>query len=81
MPIPAGTRFGPYEIISAAGAGGMGEVYRAKDTRLDRIVAVKVLSSELAHDPEKRQRFEWMIPCRCALSKASASSIAYFKTS
>ncbi|HEY6385303.1 MAG TPA: serine/threonine-protein kinase, partial [Candidatus Acidoferrum sp.] len=58
MPIAAGTRFGPYEIISAAGAGGMGEVYRAKDTRLDRIVAVKVLPSELAHDPEKRQRFE-----------------------
>jgi eukaryotic-like serine/threonine-protein kinase len=58
MPIASGTRFGPYEVISAAGAGGMGEVYRAKDTRLDRIVAVKVLPSELAHDPEKRQRFE-----------------------
>ena len=58
MPIASGTRFGPYEIISAAGTGGMGEVYRAKDTRLDRIVAVKVLPSELAHDPEKRQRFE-----------------------
>jgi Tol biopolymer transport system component/predicted Ser/Thr protein kinase len=58
MPIASGTRFGPYEIISAAGAGGMGEVYRANDTRLDRIVAVKVLPSELAHDPEKRQRFE-----------------------
>ena len=58
MPIAAGTRFGPYEIISAAGAGGMGEVYRAKDTRLDRIVAVKVLPSALAHNPEKRQRFE-----------------------
>jgi eukaryotic-like serine/threonine-protein kinase len=58
MPIASGTRFGPYEIISSAGAGGMGEVYRAKDTRLDRIVAVKVLPSQLAHDPEKRQRFE-----------------------
>jgi Tol biopolymer transport system component/tRNA A-37 threonylcarbamoyl transferase component Bud32 len=58
MPIASGTRFGPYEIISAAGAGGMGEVYRARDTRLDRIVAVKVLSSELAHHPERRQRFE-----------------------
>jgi Tol biopolymer transport system component len=58
MPIPSGTRFGPYEIISSAGAGGMGEVYRAKDTRLDRVVAVKVLPSELAHDPDKRQRFE-----------------------
>ena len=58
MPIAAGTRFGPYEIISAAGVGGMGEVYRAKDTRLDRIVAVKVLPADLAHNPEKRQRFE-----------------------
>ena len=58
MPISSGTRFGPYEILSAAGAGGMGEVYRAKDTRLDRIVAVKVLPSELAQDAEKRQRFE-----------------------
>jgi eukaryotic-like serine/threonine-protein kinase len=58
MPIAAGTRFGPYEIISSAGAGGMGEVYRAKDTRLDRVVAVKVLPPELAHNPEKRQRFE-----------------------
>jgi eukaryotic-like serine/threonine-protein kinase len=58
MPIAAGTRLGPYEIISSAGAGGMGEVYRAKDTRLDRVVAVKVLPPELANDPEKRQRFE-----------------------
>jgi len=58
MSIASGTRLGPYEIISAAGAGGMGEVYRAKDTRLDRIVAVKVLSSDLAHHPEMRQRFE-----------------------
>jgi eukaryotic-like serine/threonine-protein kinase len=58
MPIASGTRLGPYEILSSAGAGGMGEVYRAKDTRLDRIVAVKVLPSELAGDPEKRQRFE-----------------------
>jgi len=58
VPITARTRFGPYEIISSAGAGGMGEVYRAKDTRLDRVVAVKVLRSDLAHDPEKRQRFE-----------------------
>jgi len=53
MPIASGTRFGPYEIISSAGAGGMGEVYRAKDTRLDRIVAVKVLPSELC--PQSRE--------------------------
>src|SRR5258708_1069588 len=58
MPIPSKSRFGPYEIICSAGAGGMGEVYRAKDTRLDRVVAVKVLPSDLAQDPERRQRFE-----------------------
>ena len=49
---------GPYEIISAIGAGGMGEVYRAKDTRLDRIVAIKVLPSHLADSPELKERFE-----------------------
>jgi eukaryotic-like serine/threonine-protein kinase len=52
------TRLGPYEIISAIGAGGMGEVYKARDTRLDRIVAIKVLPAEAADDPERRQRFE-----------------------
>jgi serine/threonine protein kinase len=54
----AGTRLGPYEIQSAIGAGGMGEVYRARDTRLDRLVAIKVLPSHFADDPDLRQRFE-----------------------
>jgi serine/threonine protein kinase len=58
MPILTGKRLGPYEILSAIGAGGMGEVYRAKDTRLDRIVAVKVLPSHLADSSELRERFE-----------------------
>src|SRR5437868_2821412 len=58
MPLPAGTRLGPYEIVSPLGAGGMGEVYRARDTRLDRTVAIKVLTGGLATDPESRQRFE-----------------------
>jgi Tol biopolymer transport system component len=58
MPLAAGTNLGPYEILSPAGAGGMGEVYRARDTRLDRIVAVKVLAEHLATNPEFRQRFE-----------------------
>jgi Tol biopolymer transport system component len=58
MPFDAGTRLGPYEIIAPLGAGGMGEVYRARDTRLDRTVAVKVLSGALAADSESRQRFE-----------------------
>ena len=54
----AGTRLGPYEILSALGAGGMGEVYRARDTRLDRAVAVKVIAADLSSSPEQRQRFE-----------------------
>lgn len=58
MTIAAGTKLGPYEILSAIGAGGMGEVYRARDTRLDRIVAVKVLPVHLADRPELRERFE-----------------------
>jgi Tol biopolymer transport system component len=54
----AGTRLGPYEITMAIGAGGMGEVYRARDTRLDRVVAIKVLSAHLADHHELRERFE-----------------------
>ncbi|HSS45480.1 MAG TPA: protein kinase, partial [Thermoanaerobaculia bacterium] len=58
MTLAAGTRLGPYEITGALGAGGMGEVYRARDTRLERTVAVKVLPSHLSASPEVRQRFE-----------------------
>src|ERR1700688_4738988 len=58
MAILPGKRLGPYEILSGIGAGGMGEVYRAKDTRLDRIVAIKVLPAHLADTPELRERFE-----------------------
>jgi len=58
MALAAGTRLGPYEIQSPVGAGGMGEVYRARDTRLDRTVAVKILPSHLSDSPEARQRFE-----------------------
>jgi Tol biopolymer transport system component len=58
MPIAAGKRLGPYEILAPLGAGGMGEVYRARDTRLDRTVAVKVLPVHLSSSPEIRQRFE-----------------------
>jgi Tol biopolymer transport system component len=56
--LSAGTKLGPYEILAPLGAGGMGEVYRAKDTRLDRTVAVKVLPSAMSSSPEIRQRFE-----------------------
>jgi serine/threonine protein kinase len=56
--LTAGTRLGPYEIVSLLGAGGMGEVYRARDTRLERTVAIKVLPSHMSASPEVRQRFE-----------------------
>lgn len=52
------THLGPYEIVAPIGAGGMGEVYRAKDTRLDRTVAIKVLPSHLSADPESKRRME-----------------------
>ena len=58
MSLVAGTKLGPYEIVAAIGAGGMGEVYKAKDTRLERTVAVKVLPSHLSASPDVRQRFE-----------------------
>src|SRR5512142_2789511 len=58
MALAARTRLGPYEIQSLIGAGGMGEVYKARDTRLDRTVAIKVLPPEVAADPERRARFE-----------------------
>ena len=58
MALTSGTRVGTYEILAAIGAGGMGEVYRARDTRLDRIVAIKVLPLHLADRPELRERFE-----------------------
>jgi eukaryotic-like serine/threonine-protein kinase len=58
MPLSAGDRLGPYEIIAALGAGGMGEVYRARDTRLGRDVALKILPAEVRNDPMRRQRFE-----------------------
>src|ERR1035441_8339819 len=58
MALSAGTRLGPYEILSPLGAGGMGEVYRARDTRLERTVAIKVLLDQLSGSAEVRQRFE-----------------------
>ena len=58
MALPAGAQLGVYEIVALVGAGGMGEVYRARDTRLDRTVAIKVLPSQFAADPQLRDRFD-----------------------
>jgi len=58
MALTSGNKLGPYEIESPLGAGGMGEVYRARDTRLDRTVAIKILSQQLSNDPVRKQRFE-----------------------
>src|SRR5580765_8642759 len=58
MSLARGTKLGPYEVLEPLGAGGMGEVYRARDTRLDRIVAIKVLPAELSGDLHLRERFD-----------------------
>jgi eukaryotic-like serine/threonine-protein kinase len=58
MSLPSGAKLGPYEVMAPLGAGGMGEVYRARDTRLDRTVAIKVLPEHLAQSPDLQQRFE-----------------------
>ena len=68
MALISGTKLGPYEIQSPLGAGGMGEVYRARDTRLGRNVALKVLSESFARDPERLRRFEQEARAVAALS-------------
>jgi serine/threonine protein kinase len=56
MSLPMGAKLGPYEIVAPLGAGGMGEVYRARDTRLERTVAIKILPSQFSSDPVLKQR-------------------------
>ena len=58
LALTPGTRLGPYEVVSALGAGGMGEVYRARDTKLDRDVAIKILPEAFAHDADRLARFQ-----------------------
>jgi serine/threonine protein kinase len=75
MAIAAGTRLGPYEIVAPLGAGGMGEVYTAHDTRLDRLVAIKILPAALAADPQLRDRFEREAKAVAAISHPNILAI------
>src|SRR3954469_15357307 len=68
MALEAGTRLGPYEVLSLVGAGGMGEVYRARDPRLDREVAIKILPARVAGDPSALTRFKREAQSVAALS-------------
>ncbi len=68
MPLASGTKLGPYEILGALGAGGMGEVYRARDSRLNRQVAVKVLPSSFSSDPDRLRRFQQEATAAAALN-------------
>jgi serine/threonine protein kinase/Tol biopolymer transport system component len=81
MPLTAGTRLGTYEIISPLGAGGMGEVYRARDAKLNRDVAIKVLPERLAQDPAALARFEREAHAVAALSHPNILAIFDFATS
>jgi eukaryotic-like serine/threonine-protein kinase len=75
MGIASGSKLGPYEIQAPLGSGGMGEVYRAKDTRLDRTVAIKVLPSHLSSDPESKQRMEREAKAISALQHANICTL------
>ena len=76
MPPTIGTRLGPYEIISAIGAGGMGEVYRARDTRLNRDVALKVLPEAFTLDPDRLARFKREAQVLASLNQMSTRDVA-----
>jgi TolB-like protein/Flp pilus assembly protein TadD len=80
MTLPAGTRLGSYELLSLLGAGGMGEVYRARDKKLDRDVAIKVLPGTVASDPDSLARFEREAKAIAALSHPNILSIFDFGT-
>src|SRR6202045_304600 len=75
MAVPSGTRFGSYEVVAQIGAGGMGEVYQAHDTRLERGVAIKVLPEGFAHDPERLSRFQREAKMLAALNHPNIATI------
>src|SRR5215472_10941345 len=80
MTLRSGTKIGPYEIVAAIGAGGMGEVYRARDTRLGRDVAVKVLPASLSADADRLRRFEQEACAAGALSHPNILVIHHIDT-
>src|ERR1700690_1191798 len=75
MPLTPGTKLGPYEIQSPLGAGGMGEVYRARDARLNRYVAIKILPASFSRDPERLKRFAQESRAAAALNHPNILSI------
>src|SRR5690349_11638920 len=75
MPLSVGTRLGPYEILAPIGAGGMGEVYRAKDTKLGRDVALKILPEAFAADADRMARFEREAKLLAALNHPNIAAI------
>src|SRR6202035_3317119 len=75
MPLSAGDKLGPYEIVAPIGAGGMGEVYRARDTKLKRDVAIKVLPETFARDPERMARFQREAEVLASLNHPNVATI------
>jgi eukaryotic-like serine/threonine-protein kinase len=80
MSLAAGDRLGPYEVLAPLGAGGMGEVYRARDTRLGREVAIKIISDRIAHDPQSLRRFEKEAKAVASLSHPNILALYEFRT-
>jgi eukaryotic-like serine/threonine-protein kinase len=81
MPLTAGSRLGPYEIVSLLGSGGMGEVYRARDSKLARDVALKVLTASVAGDPDRLARFRREAQVLAALNHPNIAAIYGFEDS
>ncbi len=78
MGLSPGTRLGPYEIVSALGSGGMGEVYRAIDTRLERFAAIKVLAADVGTDPHALERFQREARSASALNHPNVCTVYDF---